>query len=591
MSEGAAKVPPNGKWGWMIVLAYALNGISTVPIFQGLGLVFKDTFPRFGFNATEAAIIINTNLAFGMVLGLINGPLLRIFGYRKMAIFGSLLYCIGVTMTAFIRSFTLFIVFYGIIASLGMSITFSAFSYALNSYFTTKRGRAMSLALTMIGLGPIIVPQVTTVSLSYYGFQGTVLLFGAYSLHSLVGSLLLQPLKWHTKSAKVQSNSEDEELIINGTKSKSADIKSGSDEKNTNFQEDEYSLNSVLDLSNLQKRRKRTTSKLDYDSDIGSIYGFDILFSRQLSETMNVSSGEKDVDVYRNRKQHDRYKSVDTINLGSSVKIFDERSGFERKHSNLSIPNANDFQMENNLLLKNNSEKEMVNTGSDSSEESEKKSVMKQILQKINHVFDLDLLKDPIYVNIMVGMSAAIFAEANFSTLTPFILMDMKLSTKEIGIVMSIIGSLDLVFRMMAPFLGEWFHQPPRIMYLISLCLLIISRSSIIFVNAFTPMVIVAVGLGIAKGIRTVYMSLVIPHYVPIEKLPNASGIQMIVNGLFLLTAGPILGVIRDRTGSYAACIVMMNFITAFTVVIWTVEMLIVRRRRLRMGKQQEANS
>lgn len=26
-TEETAKVPPNGKWGWIIVIAYALNGV------------------------------------------------------------------------------------------------------------------------------------------------------------------------------------------------------------------------------------------------------------------------------------------------------------------------------------------------------------------------------------------------------------------------------------------------------------------------------------------------------------------------------------------------------------------------------------
>ena len=52
----------------------------------------------------------------------------------------------------------------------------------------------------------------------------------------------------------------------------------------------------------------------------------------------------------------------------------------------------------------------------------------------------------------------------------------------------------------------------------------------------------VAFGLGIAKGVRTVYMTLVIPSYVPLERLPNASSIQSLVNGTLLMIAGPILG-------------------------------------------------
>lgn len=55
-------------------------------------------------------------------------------------------------------------------------------------------------------------------------------------------------------------------------------------------------------------------------------------------------------------------------------------------------------------------------------------------------------------------------------------------------------------------------------------------------------MVIVVIAMGIAKGVRTVYMSLVIPSYIPIERLASASGLQMFTNGIFMLALGPVLG-------------------------------------------------
>ena len=566
-TQEATKVPPDGKWGWMIVLAYGLNGMATVSLLQGFGLIFKDTFPLYGFNATEGTIIINTNIAFGMILGLINGPLLRIFGYRKMAILGSLLYTIGVTMTAFATTFPLMMISYGICASLGISITMAAFSYALNSYFTTKRGRALSVALTIIGLGPILVPQVTTFLISFYGFQGTILLYGAFSLHSLVGSMLLHPLKWH--SVQNQSKIAIEETEKNG-KEKTLD------EKNISFHEDEPWTNSALELNNITRRRKMTISSIDHDSEIGSIYGFDIPIARQFSETLNV-------------------KCVDTVNLGSSMKIFEENRDSPVKYSSLGISEENNREsrntMENEPMLQQNGAKTTANVKMDCDKKCKKKSAMSQIFMKVSQLFDLDLLRDPVYVNIMLGMSIAIFSEINFSQLTPFILTDMNLSTKEIATVMSLIASVDLVFRSLAPFLGEWLDQPPRIMYLLGLVLLIISRSTLLLATGFTSVLIVAVGLGSAKGIRSVYMSLVIPHYVPIEKLPNASGIQMIVNGIILLTAGPMLGVMRDSIGNYTPCIIMINCVTALTVVMWLVELAIVRRRKAQMENQQQGNS
>ncbi|XP_076765840.1 uncharacterized protein LOC143432822 [Xylocopa sonorina] len=590
--EENSKVPPDGKWGWIIVLAYALNGISVTSIIQAFGLVFKDTFPSFGFSATEGTIILNVNLAFGMILGLLYGPLLRIFGYRKVAIAGSTIYSAGLVMTSFSRSFTLLLISYSILVSCGSWMATSAFSYALNSYFTTRRNRATSLGVTIIGLGSIIMPQVATFLISYYGPQGTILIYGAFSFHSFLASLLLHPLKWHLKDADKPKDA-NEELLTDDKKSKLIG------QKDTSFQEDACSKTSALDLTNIQQRRR--TSNIDSDVDSRSIYGFDIAYARQMSETLNVSIGEADLGIYtivendqtrkeRSKRQfhNDQFKSMDTINLGSSMKIFDEKP--LRIYTNADEVNANNYgnknTMENDLLLQEKEEKKISNAKNDKNEKFEKKT-RKQIFHTIAGLLDLDLLQDPIYVNLTVGMSAAIFAEINFSQLTPFILMDMHLSTTQIASVMSIIASVDLVFRAFAPFLGEWLRQPPRMMYMLSLCLLIISRMSLLLVSGFISMISVAVGLGAAKGIRSVYMSLVIPTYVPINKLANASGIQMIVNGLILLSAGPLLGVMRDSFGTYTSCIIVMNCVTALTVVMWSVEILIVRRKRLQTKRTQ----
>lgn len=103
-----------------------------------------------------------------------------------------------------------------------------------------------------------------------------------------------------------------------------------------------------------------------------------------------------------------------------------------------------------------------------------------------------------------------------------------------------------------------------------------------LFATNYTEIMIAAVVLGIAKGVRNVYMSIVIPSYVPVERLAGASGIQMMANGLAMMLLGPLLGLVRDITGSYTQCIIFINFITLITVFMYTVEMFYstIKRRR-----------
>lgn len=97
--------------------------------------------------------------------------------------------------------------------------------------------------------------------------------------------------------------------------------------------------------------------------------------------------------------------------------------------------------------------------------------------KKVVKFFDLDLLRDPIYVNLMLGMSIAIFAELNFSMLTPFILGDLNYSTEQIASIMSTLGVADIIFRFISPFIGDYFEKTPRTMYIWSLIMLILTRT------------------------------------------------------------------------------------------------------------------
>lgn len=100
----------------------------------------------------------------------------------------------------------------------------------------------------------------------------------------------------------------------------------------------------------------------------------------------------------------------------------------------------------------------------------------KSHLQTLVDLFDLSLLKDLTFVNIMCGISFATFAELNFTMLTPFILNDLGLSTRQIATFMSSLALADILFRFLSPFIGGYFKKSPRVMYIVTMILLIFAR-------------------------------------------------------------------------------------------------------------------
>lgn len=87
--------------------------------------------------------------------------------------------------------------------------------------------------------------------------------------------------------------------------------------------------------------------------------------------------------------------------------------------------------------------------------------------QKIFIFFDLDLLKDFTYINIMIGVTIANFAELNFSVLTPFVLAELHgLSTSQIALCMSLLGMTDISVRFFIPFIAGFIGWENRTFFL-----------------------------------------------------------------------------------------------------------------------------
>lgn len=66
--------------------------------------------------------------------------------------------------------------------------------------------------------------------------------------------------------------------------------------------------------------------------------------------------------------------------------------------------------------------------------------------------------------------------------------------------------------------------------------------SVLAYCQTYSVVLLVAVMIGFGKGLRTVFMALVIPTHVPLHKLPGATGIQLLTAGVAYLTLGPFVG-------------------------------------------------
>ncbi|XP_018565620.2 uncharacterized protein LOC108906750, partial [Anoplophora glabripennis] len=98
------------------------------------------------------------------------------------------------------------------------------------------------------------------------------------------------------------------------------------------------------------------------------------------------------------------------------------------------------------------------------------------LLKKISIFFDFELFKDFTYVNLMLGITVANFAELNFSILTPIILEEFGFEKYETATFMSLLGITDIVIRFFIPFIADKIGWSNRTFFLLGVMSMALGR-------------------------------------------------------------------------------------------------------------------
>ncbi|EDW61848.1 monocarboxylate transporter 13 [Drosophila virilis] len=193
MDMQAGRTVPDGGWGWVVVAAVAVINMTNQSILSVFGLLFESQL-RMHEDTFTAALITNLNSLALNFSGLFIGPAIKSFKPRNVAATGCLLVSLGLTLCSFATQSWHFIVGYSLFVGFGLGLISPSTFMAINSYFSSKRGRAVGVSLAGAGVGQVFIPHMVRYFLDNYGFRGAVLAMAALSLTGLFGAMFLRPL-------------------------------------------------------------------------------------------------------------------------------------------------------------------------------------------------------------------------------------------------------------------------------------------------------------------------------------------------------------------------------------------------------------
>ncbi|CAH1154539.1 unnamed protein product [Phaedon cochleariae] len=203
------------------------------------------------------------------------------------------------------------------------------------------------------------------------------------------------------------------------------------------------------------------------------------------------------------------------------------------------------------------------------------------LLTKLYDLFDLDLFKHLPFILVVVGLGISFSAELSVILMMQFLLPELSNFTRsDVANVTSFQFAFDIVGRLLVPFLGYRLDVAPKLMYMGALVLATFARTVLaVFGKSFGVVYFSCCLIGLTKGTRAVYQSVIIPKILPLEKIPAANGITMLFNGGISLVLGPIIGAIHDAAESYVPVLHTASALSFTCVILWVLDSIFRKKK------------
>jgi MFS family permease len=168
-------VTTNGWWNrWWIVVAAILSlivGQGSINVFAA-GVFLKPVAQELGFGRGAISTAIGlSSLVTALALPFF-GRLVDRYGVRPMLLSSITLFALATAALALLTpSTTVLILLFAISGIMGVGQTPTPYSKVITAWFDRQRGLALGLALAGVGLGTIIIPQLSNALVANFGWR------------------------------------------------------------------------------------------------------------------------------------------------------------------------------------------------------------------------------------------------------------------------------------------------------------------------------------------------------------------------------------------------------------------------------------
>ncbi|VIO86427.1 Uncharacterized protein BM_BM5077 [Brugia malayi] len=160
-NSGLPISPPDGGYGWVIVLASFFANVIVDGIIYSIGETLVEIWEQdFRTTAMQASIVQSLLTGFYFLAGPMASGLTNLFGCRLVVIAGSITTFVGFILSSIVPTLSLLYITFGIIGGIGFGLVYLPSILVVNQYFEKRRALAMGIAVCGSGIGTTVFSQL-----------------------------------------------------------------------------------------------------------------------------------------------------------------------------------------------------------------------------------------------------------------------------------------------------------------------------------------------------------------------------------------------------------------------------------------------
>lgn len=611
-------VPPDGGWGWVIVLGNCINSAVQMSIVPCYGVMYLP-LTALGYSNTLVATIPSLFIGFTNLLGPVATGLSHYYSARRLTLAGIGITVLGILLCSFNKHIIWLYVCFGVIAGFGNAVSSPQGFLLGQKYFCHKRVTANGLSTVGGSLGGMVLPPLLNYIVETYSMEGAFMLWAGIVLHGLIGGALFQPVAWHLRpkrtasldTAGMQQNGNQpkndipsNKIVVAGKVEDQKECSAFDDEsvvKNLTPDKDDSddsdheeliaTQDVLLDTHNQKNCSERqwknpltdvlqTNEYLERPRTVSIERSMEILpqipeesEDEDCFETYDPESGNERIE-FLNRENEMRNrpisyistKSVDSIAKIPSVEsIFDPSDVLDQFGSALS------FKVER---LKDNAQSAAI----ERRKHGRSSSVGLQSLRpyiicglkvpRLQHIINFSILRHPIFLIAAFGSMANRLVYACLLTYLPSYGHEVGIGRKA-PYLLTIIATFELLGKVIMSVISDQGWLQRRYIYMLA------SFSTTVAISCLTLAWDIA-SLGVCCGLYGFSIGTIMSigpvllvEYLGLKLLPHSFGLMLFMNGISGLALLPVTGLLKDLTGNFILTFYVIGGIGMIPVLLW----------------------